>query len=253
MVDERDFQVLREKRERLGVSALASDKHRSGRPKTKQKRDCVSDNEEVAVGGLTTTHLRVGFILSFQARRSSAFGSSLRIARSAVGAVNMDLIPYSLIRRQYALASGVPTGLPAYSTDYNNTSRVNIAANSSSLVAQFDGSTYRAAVHQRSVDDERVADGPAHVGRGKERVVRRDVEHVLQGPLERHSMPAVVAHDALGLHRIRCQTLITRSRSVGGIGDQRNDAPCRWCRTCTECTADRWRARAPRRPESRWP
>jgi hypothetical protein len=41
----------------------------------------------------------------------------LRIARSAVGAVNIDLIPYSLIRRQYALASGVPTGLPAYSTD----------------------------------------------------------------------------------------------------------------------------------------
>jgi hypothetical protein len=40
-------------------------------------------------------------------------GSSLRMARRAVGAVNMVLILYSSTRRQKADASGVPTGLPS--------------------------------------------------------------------------------------------------------------------------------------------
>ena len=38
------------------------------------------------------------------------------MARYAVGAVNMALAPWSPMTRQKALASGVPTGLPSYST-----------------------------------------------------------------------------------------------------------------------------------------
>ena len=44
---------------------------------------------------------------------SSAFGSSLRIARNAVGAVKSAFAPCSEITRQNAPASGVPTGLPS--------------------------------------------------------------------------------------------------------------------------------------------
>ena len=43
-------------------------------------------------------------------------GSSLRIARIAVGAVNMQDTLCPAITRQNAPASGVPTGLPSYST-----------------------------------------------------------------------------------------------------------------------------------------
>ena len=40
-------------------------------------------------------------------------GSSLRMARTAVGAVNSAVAPCSAITRQNAPASGVPTGLPS--------------------------------------------------------------------------------------------------------------------------------------------
>lgn len=40
-------------------------------------------------------------------------GSSLRMARKAVGAVNMVVTRYSEAMRQKVLASGVPTGLPS--------------------------------------------------------------------------------------------------------------------------------------------
>ena len=43
-------------------------------------------------------------------------GSSFRMARSAVGAVNMPLTLYSSKIRQKVLASGVPTGLPSKRT-----------------------------------------------------------------------------------------------------------------------------------------
>ena len=43
----------------------------------------------------------------------SPSGSALRIARSAVGAVNSTLTPCSSTRCQNAPASGVPTGLPS--------------------------------------------------------------------------------------------------------------------------------------------
>ena len=44
---------------------------------------------------------------------SFAFGSSFWIARKAVGAVNRVTTPCSAMTRQYAPASGVPTGLPS--------------------------------------------------------------------------------------------------------------------------------------------
>ena len=40
-------------------------------------------------------------------------GSSLRIARMAVGAVNNAFTPYSATTRQNAPGSGVPTGFPS--------------------------------------------------------------------------------------------------------------------------------------------
>jgi len=43
-------------------------------------------------------------------------GSSFLMARIAVGAVNRALTPCSATTRQNAPASGVPTGLPSYST-----------------------------------------------------------------------------------------------------------------------------------------
>ena len=47
---------------------------------------------------------------------SAPSGSCWRIARNAVGAVNSATTPWSAITRQNAPASGVPTGLPSYST-----------------------------------------------------------------------------------------------------------------------------------------
>ena len=47
---------------------------------------------------------------------SSPSGSSFLIARNAVGAVNSALTLCSATTRQNAPASGVPTGLPSYST-----------------------------------------------------------------------------------------------------------------------------------------
>src|SRR5262249_16971081 len=43
-------------------------------------------------------------------------GSSFLIARNAVGAVNSVFTPWSAMTRQNAPGSGVPTGLPSYST-----------------------------------------------------------------------------------------------------------------------------------------
>ena len=48
--------------------------------------------------------------------RSFASGSSLRMARKAVGAVNSAEMPWSAITRQKVPASGVPTGLPSNTT-----------------------------------------------------------------------------------------------------------------------------------------
>ena len=48
---------------------------------------------------------------------SSPFGSSLLIALNAVGAVNITDTLCSLITLQNAPASGVPVGLPSYSTE----------------------------------------------------------------------------------------------------------------------------------------
>ena len=56
------------------------------------------------------------------AAEQRASGSSLRIARIAVGAVNSAATPCSAITRQNAPASGVPTGLPSYSTVVQPTS-----------------------------------------------------------------------------------------------------------------------------------
>ncbi len=49
--------------------------------------------------------------------RSFASGSSLRMARKAVGAVNSDTTPWSAQTRQKVPASGVPTGLPSNKID----------------------------------------------------------------------------------------------------------------------------------------
>ena len=46
----------------------------------------------------------------------SPSGSCCRIARNAVGAVKSVDTPCSATTRQNAPASGVPTGLPSYST-----------------------------------------------------------------------------------------------------------------------------------------
>jgi hypothetical protein len=51
-----------------------------------------------------------------------AVRSSRLIARIAVGAVNSTSTPCSAITRQNAPASGVPTGLPSYSTVVQPTS-----------------------------------------------------------------------------------------------------------------------------------
>ena len=48
---------------------------------------------------------------------NSPFGSCCRIARKAVGAVNMVTTPCCSITRQKAPASGVPTGFPSYITE----------------------------------------------------------------------------------------------------------------------------------------
>ena len=59
----------------------------------------------------------------------------------------------------------------------------------------------RAAVQQRRIADVGVAHHPAHVGGGPEGLAGLDAVVVLHGPLERHHVPAVVAHHALGLAR----------------------------------------------------
>ena len=55
----------------------------------------------------------------------------------------------------------------------------------------------RAALEERRVDDVRVADDPADVGRGPVGLARADAVDVLHGPLERDGVAAVVADDAL--------------------------------------------------------
>ncbi len=57
----------------------------------------------------------------------------------------------------------------------------------------------RVAVQQRPVDDVGVTDDPADVGRGPVDLARLDAVDVLHGPVERHRVAAVVAHDALRL------------------------------------------------------
>ena len=57
----------------------------------------------------------------------------------------------------------------------------------------------RAAMDQRPVHDIRVPHHPAHVRRRPEHLARVRVVDGLHRVLQRHRMPAVVAHDALGL------------------------------------------------------
>src|SRR5207302_5665 len=54
------------------------------------------------------------------------------------------------------------------------------------------------SVEQRRVDDVRVAHHPADVAGGPVRLAGTRVEDVGHAPLQRHRVPAVVAHDALG-------------------------------------------------------
>ncbi|MCY1284327.1 hypothetical protein D9M70_332260 [compost metagenome] len=64
------------------------------------------------------------------------------------------------------------------------------------------------AVHQRSVDDQRVADHPADVGNAPPDVAGLHAEDVAQRVVQRHRVAAVVAHDALGF-----------SGGAGGVHD----------------------------------
>ncbi len=57
----------------------------------------------------------------------------------------------------------------------------------------------RVAVEQRRINDIGVADDPTHVGSSPIHLPGLDVVDVLHGPVERDGVPAVVAHDALGL------------------------------------------------------
>jgi hypothetical protein len=76
--------------------------------------------------------------------------------------------------RQKAPASGVPTGFPFVKDR-------------------------RRAREQWRVDDVRVPDDPADVAGGEHRLARRHVVDVAHRPAQGHSVPAVVAVDALGL------------------------------------------------------
>lgn len=58
---------------------------------------------------------------------------------------------------------------------------------------------YRAALQQWGVDDVRVTDDPANVGRRPERLARVRIHDVGHAPLERHGMAAIVSHDAFWL------------------------------------------------------
>jgi hypothetical protein len=69
--------------------------------------------------------------------------TSLRMARSAVGAVNMALTPCWLIMRKYAPASGVPTGLP-YTHTHTHTHTHVMAQVQSSNSKQFPPGTITA-------------------------------------------------------------------------------------------------------------
>src|SRR5450755_3854649 len=57
----------------------------------------------------------------------------------------------------------------------------------------------RAAVHQRRVHDVGVTHDPADIGRRPEHLARLHVVDVLHRPLQRHRVPAGVAHDSLCL------------------------------------------------------
>ncbi len=56
-----------------------------------------------------------------------------------------------------------------------------------------------AAEEQRRIDDVGMADDPADIGGGEERIARLHAVDVRHRPVERHGVPAIVAHDALGL------------------------------------------------------
>ena len=56
-------------------------------------------------------------------------------------------------------------------------------------------------VQQRPVNDVGMTDDPADVGRGPVDLAGFDAIEISHRPVERDGMPAVVAHDALGLAR----------------------------------------------------
>jgi len=58
-----------------------------------------------------------------------------------------------------------------------------------------DGGT---AGQQRRVDDVGMADHPTDIGGGEEDLAGLDAVDVLERPVQRHRVAAIVAHDALG-------------------------------------------------------
>ena len=101
-------------------------------------------------------------------------GSSFLMARIAVGAVN---------KRLHAVLGRDPP----------ERARVG-GADRLALVEHG-----RRAEQQRAVDDVGVADDPADIGGGPVHVAGLGVVDVPHGPQQRDGVPAVVAHDALGL------------------------------------------------------
>ena len=104
----------------------------------------------------------------------SPSGSCCRIARNAVGAVNSVSTPCSRDHPPERAGVRRPDRLP--------------------LVEHR-----RAAVEERRVDDVRVPDDPADVGRGPVDLARLDVIDVRHRPRERDRVAAVVADDPLRL------------------------------------------------------
>lgn len=86
----------------------------------------------------------------------------------------------------------------------------------------------RAAGQQRRVDDVGMADHPADIGCGPEHLARLHAELVAHRPVQRHHVPAIVAHHALGLagraggvehiERVRCRHRYARHLAPGRLG-----------------------------------
>src|SRR5690348_17472400 len=62
----------------------------------------------------------------------------------------------------------------------------------------FPYTTLFRSINQRAVNDVGVADDPAHIGRRPENFVGLHPVDVAHRPVERHGVPAIVAHDSLG-------------------------------------------------------